>query len=68
MAAAALDDGVEHRGPLASLAVADEEPVLLSNGGGADGVFDQVMPPPDLCRVVKLEAHITTILNYQRAA
>jgi hypothetical protein len=68
MAAAAFDDGVEDGGPLAGLAVAYEEPVLLPNCGGADGVFHRVMPPPDLCRVVKLEAHITTILNYQRAA
>ena len=34
-------------------------------------VINQVMPPPDLCRVVNLEAHIPAIpklIGYQRAA
>src|SRR4051794_27997659 len=40
--AAAFDDGVEDGPALAGLFGADEEPVLLAEGGGADGVFDEV--------------------------
>ena len=42
-AAAALDDGVDDGAALAGVGGADEEPVLLAERGGADGVFDQVV-------------------------
>ena len=49
--AAVLDEGVDDRGFLSGVFGSDEEPVLGSELGGADGVFDEVMPRPDLCRV-----------------
>jgi hypothetical protein len=58
VATAAFDDGVKHCRPLASLAVADEEPVFLANGGGADGVFDRV--------VVDLHAPVLKIYGQAR--
>ena len=42
-ATAVFDEGVEDGSALARVDVAHEEPVLLSNGGGADGVFHQVV-------------------------
>ena len=41
--AAAFDDGVNNGAALAGPGVADEEPVFLADGGGANGVFDQVV-------------------------
>ena len=58
---AAFDHRVNNRAAFARPGVADEEPVFLADGGGPNGVFAQVMPPPDLCRVAKLEAHIRAI-------
>ena len=37
----AFDDGVDDGAALAGLRVAEEEPVLLADGGGAEGIFDQ---------------------------
>jgi len=50
---------------------ADEKPVLLADSRRANGILNQVMPTPDLCRVLKLEAHIpgdSNLIGYQRAA
>ena len=41
--AAAFDDGVEDGAAFPGLGLPDEQPVLLAEGGGADGVFDQVL-------------------------
>jgi hypothetical protein len=49
--AAVLYDGVEDGAFPAGFSVADEEPVFAAKLGGTDGVFDEVMPRPDLCRV-----------------
>src|ERR1043165_1257975 len=43
VALAGDDDGVDDRRALSGVGVADEEPVFLSDGGGADGVFDEVV-------------------------
>jgi hypothetical protein len=40
---AAFDDGVENGATLAGVGLADEQPVLFSEGGGADGIFHQVL-------------------------
>jgi len=40
---AAFEDGVEDGAVLADLGITDEEPVLLAQGGGANGVFDQIV-------------------------
>ena len=40
---AALDDGVDDGAAGARLGFADEEPVLLSDSGGTNGVLDQVV-------------------------
>ena len=48
---AALDEGVEDRTALAGSGFAHEEPVFLAQRRRPDRVLDQVMPPPDLCRV-----------------
>src|SRR5690606_15444898 len=37
------DDRVKNGRTVARLGMSDEEPVFLSDGGGADGVFDQVI-------------------------
>ena len=50
-AAAVFNEGVEDGGFFAGVLAADEKPVLGTKLGGTDGVFDEVMPPPDLCRV-----------------
>ena len=50
--AAALDDRVDDRPPLAGVSLADEEPVLLADRRRADRVLDRIMPPAGLCRVV----------------
>lgn len=42
-AAAAFDEAVKDGSALAGFGVADEEPVLLADGGGTDGVFDPVV-------------------------
>jgi len=39
----AFDDGVEDGAALAGPGVADEEPVFLADGGGANGVFYQLL-------------------------
>jgi hypothetical protein len=43
VAAAALHDGVEDGCALARLGGSNEQPVLLADGGGADGVFHKVV-------------------------
>ena len=43
LASAVFDDRVEDGSALARIDVAHEEPVLLSNGSGTDGVFDEVV-------------------------
>lgn len=40
---ARFDDRVEDGTAFARFGVADEEPVLLPHGGGADGIFDEVV-------------------------
>ncbi len=40
---ATFDDGVDDRAAHAGLGLADEEPVLLADGGRADGVFDEIV-------------------------
>ena len=52
-ATTAFDDGVEHRSALTGFGGPDEEPVFLADGGGADGVFAEV--------VVDLDAAIAEI-------
>src|SRR5580658_520277 len=42
-AAAGLDNGVDDCSALTGSGFSDEEPVLLADGGGANGVFDQVV-------------------------
>ncbi len=48
---ATLDERVNNGAALAGIRLADEEPVLLADGRGTNGIFDQVMPRPGLCRV-----------------
>ncbi len=52
-AAAAFDEGVEDGAARAGFGGANEEPVLFADGGGADGVFDEV--------VVDLDAAVAEI-------
>ena len=71
MAAAVLDDGVEDGAAFAGGCFAYKQEVLFPDCCRSDRIFDQVMPPPDLCRVVKLEAHISGVpklIEFQRAA
>lgn len=42
-----VDDGAA----FTCFGVPDEQVVLLSDGAGTDGILDEVMPPPVLCRV-----------------
>lgn len=42
-APAVFQDGVEDGAALAGIGVAEEQPVLLSQGGGADGILDEVV-------------------------
>ena len=42
-ASAAFDERIEDGSPVSGFGLAYEEPVLLPQGGGADGVFDQVI-------------------------
>ena len=44
---AALDDGVEDGSAFSGLSFANEEPVFLAEGGGADGVLDPVIVDGD---------------------
>ena len=70
-AAAVLNHRVDDGAALPRGGFADEQPVLLAHRRGANRVLDQVMPPPDLCRVVKLEAHIPgvpEVIDIQHAA
>lgn len=53
-----FDDGVNDGAGLAGVGITDEEPVFVANGGGANGVFDQV--------IVNLHPAIIEI-NFQRA-
>jgi hypothetical protein len=57
-AAATLDHGIEDGTAFSGVRIADEEPVLFSEGRGPYSVFYEVMPPPGLCRVTTLEAYI----------
>ena len=41
--AAVFDDGINDGAALAGFGLADEEPVLLADGRGADGVFHQII-------------------------
>src|SRR5580704_8355604 len=45
------DQRVEDRRALAGVGVTDEEPVLFSNTGRADGIFDEVIVQPTLAVV-----------------
>jgi len=42
-AAAGFDDRVDQGAAVAGIGIADEEPVLLADGGGANGVFNEVV-------------------------
>ena len=42
------DEGVDDRGALAGVGVTDEQPIFLTDGRGADGVFDEVVVEPGL--------------------
>ncbi len=57
-AAAAFDDGVDDRATLTGTGFTDEEPVLFTDGGGADGIFHQV--------IVDLDASVAQV-NIQGA-
>ena len=48
MTQAGDDERVEDRGAAAGVGVADKQPVLISDRGGEDGVFDQVVVEPGL--------------------
>ena len=53
------------------LFAADMQPVFATECQRTDRPFAPVMPPSDLCRVLKLEAHIpgySNLIGYQRAA
>ena len=52
------DQRVDHGTAPARVGMANEEPAATTHGRNPDGVFDEIMPPPGLCRVAKLEAHI----------
>jgi hypothetical protein len=41
----------------------DVQPVLSSQRAGPDALFASVMPPPDLCRVHKLEAYFPRVCH-----
>jgi hypothetical protein len=47
---AVFDQGVDDCAALACFFGSEKEPVLLAQGGRANGVLDQVMPLPILCR------------------
>ena len=49
--AATDDEGVDHSTAPTGVGMPDEEPAAAANGGNADRVFDEIMLPPDLCRV-----------------
>ena len=71
MHSAVFHQGVNHGIPVSCFGTAHEEPVLLSDCGWSDRVFDQIMPPKDLCRVDELEANIPAtsyLVPYQHAA
>ena len=55
---AALDDGVEDGAAFPGLGFANEQPVFLSEGGGPDGIFDEVL--------VDLDASVVKINTEQR--
>ena len=57
-AAATLDNGVKDGAALAGVGIAEEQPVLLSEGGRSNGVFHEV--------VVELEATIFEIDTQKR--
>ena len=61
VAAATAQHRVDHRAALARLGMPDEQKVLLPDRRGPKGILTKIMPPPDLCRVAKLEAHIAII-------
>ena len=61
----------DRRDPRTGFLAADVQPVLATECHRPHRVFTPVMPPPDLCRVVKLEAHIPgvpDVIEFQRAA
>ena len=62
-AAGAGHDGVVDGAVFSSFAGTEKQEVLFANGAGPDLVFDQIMPPPDLCRVHKLEAHFPRVCH-----
>jgi hypothetical protein len=48
---AVLDQRVDHGAALPSFLRTEEQPVLFAQSRGPNGILDEVMPPPDLCRV-----------------
>ncbi len=55
--AAAFDDGVEDGRAFAGLGFTDEQPVLFAQGGGANGVFHEVLIDLD-ASVVEVNAEL----------
>jgi len=49
--AAALNDRVNHGAAPTRLRMSDEEPAAPAHRRGPHVILDQIMPPPDLCRV-----------------
>ena len=48
---ATTEQRVDYRAPFSRLRMAHEQPIFLSERAGADGVLNEIMPLPDLCRV-----------------
>jgi hypothetical protein len=70
-APAGFHDGSDGGDLRSGFRAANVQPVLASECQRSNRAFAPVMPPPDLCRVVKLEADIPAISNLigdQRAA
>ena len=67
LAAAGFYDGVEDGAFLSSSGCPDEEPVL-SDCGRTNGIFNEVMPPPRLCRAVEHDAAYSKWSRARRAA
>ena len=53
--AAAFDDSVEDGAAFSGFGFTDEQPILFAEGGGANGVFDQVLVDLDAA-VVEVNA------------
>ena len=68
MQAAVFDERIHHGAARAGFFGAEEEPVLFANGRRPDGILDQVMPRPGLCRVDRLEAQFSVYSTINRVS